>query len=100
MITGPSPDLQVLTELDKISRRLQEDGLSPGASGEEKQCHLWQQLLNSEAKLHAATQEVQTLRVQQANEMKEVRLSFVVLFDQLSSWSEPMMCNETPKKTV
>uniref|UniRef100_A0A3B4FND3 Coiled-coil domain-containing protein 30-like n=1 Tax=Pundamilia nyererei TaxID=303518 RepID=A0A3B4FND3_9CICH len=59
-------------ELDKISRRLQEDGLSPGANGEEKQCHLWQQLLNSEAKLHAATQEVQTLRVQQANEMKEL----------------------------
>uniref|UniRef100_A0A3Q4GRT8 Coiled-coil domain containing 30 n=1 Tax=Neolamprologus brichardi TaxID=32507 RepID=A0A3Q4GRT8_NEOBR len=59
-------------ELDKISRRLQEDGLSPGASGEEKQRHLWQQLLTSEAKLHAATQEVQTLRVQQANEMKEL----------------------------
>ncbi|XP_013126597.1 trichohyalin isoform X3 [Oreochromis niloticus] len=63
---------EVLTELDKISRRLQEDGLSPGASAEEKQCHLWQQLLNSEAKLHGATQEVQTLRVQQANEMKEL----------------------------
>lgn len=63
---------EVSTELDKISRRLQEDGLSPGASAEERQRHLWQQLLNSEVKLHAATQEVQTLRMQQANEMKEL----------------------------
>ncbi|XP_030588485.1 coiled-coil domain-containing protein 30 isoform X2 [Archocentrus centrarchus] len=63
---------EVSTEVDKISRRLQEDGLSPGASAEERQRHLWQQLLNSEVKLHAATKEVQTLRMQQANEMKEL----------------------------
>ncbi|XP_051805217.1 coiled-coil domain-containing protein 30 isoform X2 [Acanthochromis polyacanthus] len=60
------------TELDQISMRLQEDGLPPAASAEERQRHLWQQLLNSEAKLQSATQELQTLRLQQANEMKEV----------------------------
>uniref|UniRef100_A0A3B4ZZK6 Coiled-coil domain-containing protein 30-like n=1 Tax=Stegastes partitus TaxID=144197 RepID=A0A3B4ZZK6_9TELE len=63
---------EVWTELDQISMRLQEDGLPPGASAEERQRHLWQQLLNSEGKLQSATQELQTLRLQQANEMKEV----------------------------
>ncbi|XP_040901809.1 coiled-coil domain-containing protein 30 isoform X1 [Toxotes jaculatrix] len=63
---------EVLTELDQISMRLQEDGLPPAASAEERQRHLWQQLLRSEAKLQSATQELQTLRTQQANEMKEV----------------------------
>ncbi|XP_071331914.1 coiled-coil domain-containing protein 30 isoform X3 [Trachinotus anak] len=63
---------EVWTELDQISLRLQEDGLPPAATAEERQCHLWQQLLRSEAKLQSATQELQTLRTQQANEMKEV----------------------------
>lgn len=63
---------EVRTDLDQISMRLQEDGLPPGASVEERQCHLWHQLLEREAKLHSATQELQTLRTQQANEMQEV----------------------------
>lgn len=46
--------------------------MPPGASVEERQCHLWQQLLDSEAKLQSAAQELQTLRSQQASEMKEV----------------------------
>nr|XP_033942050.1 coiled-coil domain-containing protein 30 isoform X3 [Pseudochaenichthys georgianus] len=63
---------EVQTELDKISLRLQEDGLPPGAGVEERQRHLWQQLLAREAHLQSATQELQTLRTQQACEMKEV----------------------------
>uniref|UniRef100_A0A3B4YW45 Coiled-coil domain containing 30 n=1 Tax=Seriola lalandi dorsalis TaxID=1841481 RepID=A0A3B4YW45_SERLL len=63
---------EVWTELDQISMRLQEDGLPPAASAEERQRHLWQQLLRSEAKLQSAAQELQALRTQQANEMKEV----------------------------
>ncbi|XP_034001393.1 trichohyalin isoform X4 [Trematomus bernacchii] len=63
---------EVQTELDKISMRLQEDGLPPGAGVEERQRHLWQQLLAREANLQSATQELQTLRTQQACEMKEV----------------------------
>ncbi|XP_016891752.1 coiled-coil domain-containing protein 30 isoform X2 [Cynoglossus semilaevis] len=59
-------------ELVQISMRLQEDGLPPDATEEEKHRFLWQQLLGSEAKLHSVTQELQTLRTQQANEMKEV----------------------------
>lgn len=66
-------DLQVLTELDQISMRLQEDGLPPGAGAEERQRHLWQLLLNSEANLQSGNQELQNLRTQQAIEMKEVR---------------------------
>lgn len=65
---------QVRTVLDQISTRLQEDGLPPDASVEEQQRHLWQQLLAREAKLQSATQEVQTLRTQQASEMKEVNI--------------------------
>ena len=41
---------------------------------EERQHHLWQELLAKEAKLQAAAQELQTLRTQQANEMKEVNM--------------------------
>ncbi|XP_041800853.1 coiled-coil domain-containing protein 30 isoform X3 [Chelmon rostratus] len=63
---------EVRTELDQISERLQEDGLPPGASVEERQRHLWQQLLDSETKLRSANQELRTLRTQQANEMTEV----------------------------
>ncbi|XP_078110833.1 uncharacterized protein ccdc30 isoform X2 [Sander vitreus] len=63
---------EVRTELDQISMRLQEDGLPPGASVEERQRHLWQQLLAREANLQSSTQELQTLRTQQASEMKEV----------------------------
>ncbi|XP_032378010.1 coiled-coil domain-containing protein 30 isoform X3 [Etheostoma spectabile] len=63
---------EVRTELDQISMRLQEDGLPPGASVEERQRHLWQQLLAREANLQASTQELQMLRTQQASEMKEV----------------------------
>ncbi|XP_041860848.1 paramyosin isoform X2 [Melanotaenia boesemani] len=63
---------EVWTELDQISMRLQEDGLPPEASMEARQHHLWQLLISSEAKLLSVTQELQTLRTQQANEMKEV----------------------------
>ncbi|KAM9752597.1 uncharacterized protein ccdc30 isoform 2-T3 [Menidia menidia] len=63
---------EVWTELDLISMRLQEDGLSSEANVEERQCHLWRLLLSSEKKLKSATQELQALRTQQAKEMKEV----------------------------
>uniref|UniRef100_A0A3Q1IMM0 Coiled-coil domain containing 30 n=1 Tax=Anabas testudineus TaxID=64144 RepID=A0A3Q1IMM0_ANATE len=65
-------DEEVRTELDRITMRLQQDGLPPAASVEERQRHLWQQLISSEEKLQSATQELQTLRTQQSNEMKEV----------------------------
>nr|XP_015823069.2 coiled-coil domain-containing protein 30 isoform X2 [Nothobranchius furzeri] len=63
---------KVWMELDQISKRCQEDGLPLEASTEERQRHLWQQLLNSETKLQSATEELLTLRTQQANEMKEL----------------------------
>ncbi|XP_029974224.1 trichohyalin isoform X2 [Salarias fasciatus] len=63
---------EVCPDTDCVSVRLQEDGLPPQASAEEKQQHLWQQLRKSEADLQSATRELQTLRLQQANEMKEV----------------------------
>ncbi|KAM8753924.1 uncharacterized protein ccdc30 isoform 2-T2 [Acanthopagrus schlegelii] len=65
-------DEEVPTELDQISSRLQEDGLPPGASVEERQRHLWRLLLESEAKLRSSNKELQTIRTQQANEMEEV----------------------------
>ena len=64
--------VQVRTELDQIAARLQDDGLAPAAGPEERQCHLWRELVGSEGKLQAASQELQTLRTQQAGEMKEV----------------------------
>ncbi|KAM4571011.1 uncharacterized protein ccdc30 [Fundulus diaphanus] len=63
---------EFLTDLDQMTKRLQEDGLPPQASAEERQRHLWQQLLSTEATLRSVSEELQTLRTQQANEMKEV----------------------------
>lgn len=60
------------TELDHISTQLQEYGSPTGASVEEQQHHLCQQLLDRETKLRAATEELQTLRTQQAKEKEEV----------------------------
>ncbi|XP_019743493.1 coiled-coil domain-containing protein 30 isoform X2 [Hippocampus comes] len=63
---------EVHTELDPISARLQQDGLPPGASPEERQHHLWRRLLDTEAALQLSAQELRNLRSQQATEMKEV----------------------------
>uniref|UniRef100_A0A3Q2UJ91 Coiled-coil domain containing 30 n=1 Tax=Fundulus heteroclitus TaxID=8078 RepID=A0A3Q2UJ91_FUNHE len=63
---------EFLTDLDRMTKRLQEDGLPPQAGAEERQRHLWQQLLSTEATLQSVSEELQTLRTQQANEMKEV----------------------------
>ncbi|XP_014828617.1 PREDICTED: trichohyalin-like isoform X2 [Poecilia mexicana] len=63
---------EFLTELDQITKRLQDDGVPPEAGAAERQQHLWRQLLDAEAKLQSVSKELQTLRTQQANEMKEV----------------------------
>ncbi|CAB1329583.1 unnamed protein product [Coregonus sp. 'balchen'] len=63
---------EVPSELDQIALRLQEGGLAHSASPEECQRHLWRQLLHCEGDLRTATQELHTLRTQQATEMKEV----------------------------
>ncbi|XP_029575538.1 coiled-coil domain-containing protein 30 isoform X3 [Salmo trutta] len=63
---------EVPSELDQIALRLQEGGLASSASAEECQRHLWRQLLHCEGDLRTATQELHTLRTQQATEMKEV----------------------------
>ncbi|KAG7472837.1 hypothetical protein MATL_G00113260 [Megalops atlanticus] len=59
-------------ELDEVARRLREDGLAPGASAEERQLRLWRLLRDSEGSLASATEELRSLRAQQATEMKEV----------------------------
>ncbi|XP_017565576.2 coiled-coil domain-containing protein 30 isoform X2 [Pygocentrus nattereri] len=59
-------------ELQELSVHLQKDGLSPEASADERQCHLWRLLQRSEGTLAAATEELQALRTQQASEMREV----------------------------
>lgn len=52
--------------------RLMDNGLPAKASVEEQLLHLWQQLLDTETKLHSTTEELQTLRGEQAKEMEEV----------------------------
>ncbi|KAM9444645.1 uncharacterized protein ccdc30 isoform 2-T2 [Clarias gariepinus] len=60
------------TELKELFVRLEKDGLPCQASADERQCHLWRLLQNSEGSLASAIQELQALREQQASEMKEV----------------------------
>lgn len=52
--------------------RLVDNGLPSNASVEEQLLHLWRQLLDAETKLHSTTEELETLRGQQAKEMEEV----------------------------
>ncbi|KAL1249914.1 hypothetical protein QQF64_020919 [Cirrhinus molitorella] len=59
-------------ELDGLTLRLQRDGVSPETSAEERELHLWRLLQRSEDSLTAATEDLQTLRTQQASEMREV----------------------------
>ncbi|XP_064153963.1 coiled-coil domain-containing protein 30 isoform X2 [Anguilla rostrata] len=59
-------------ELEEMGQRLREDGLPPTASPDERQRHLWRLLRRCEGSLASATQDLQTLRTQQAAEMKEV----------------------------
>ncbi|KAL6482862.1 hypothetical protein MHYP_G00077340 [Metynnis hypsauchen] len=59
-------------ELQELSVHLQKEGLSPEASADERQRHLWRLLQRSEGTLAAATEELQALRTQQASEMREV----------------------------
>ncbi|KAG5838658.1 hypothetical protein ANANG_G00225950 [Anguilla anguilla] len=59
-------------ELEEMGQRLREDGLPPAASPDERQRHLWRLLRRCEGSLASATQDLQTLRTQQAAEMKEV----------------------------
>ncbi|XP_059383685.1 coiled-coil domain-containing protein 30 isoform X3 [Carassius carassius] len=59
-------------ELDELTLRLQRDGVSPEAPLEERELHLWRLLQRSEGSLTAATEDLQTLRTQQASEMREV----------------------------
>ncbi|XP_060914705.1 coiled-coil domain-containing protein 30 isoform X6 [Labrus mixtus] len=56
---------------EEVQTRL-DGGIPLGTSAEERQGHPCQKLLDSEAKLQTATQELQTLRTQQAKEMLEV----------------------------
>lgn len=62
----------MLTKLDHMSTQLQEYGLPTGARVEEQQHHPCQQLHDCETKLRVATEELQTLRTQQAKEKEEV----------------------------
>nr|XP_057940137.1 coiled-coil domain-containing protein 30 isoform X2 [Doryrhamphus excisus] len=62
----------VRSEHDQISVQLQGDGLPPVVSSDEPQRNLWRRLLDTEAELQQSTQELRTIRSQQANEMKEV----------------------------
>ncbi|KAG1961824.1 coiled-coil domain-containing protein 30 isoform X2 [Pimephales promelas] len=59
-------------ELDEITLRLHRDGVSPEASTVEREQHLWRLLQSSECSLTAATEDLQSLRTQQASEMREV----------------------------
>lgn len=70
--SAPSLGCQVRTKPDHVSTQLQEYGLPMGASVEEQQHHRCQQLHDCETKLQVATEELQTLRTQQAKEKEEV----------------------------
>lgn len=62
---------------------MQRDGVSPEAPAEERELHLWRLLQRSEGSLSAATEDLQTLRTQQASEMREVS-------QQMAGWASAL----------
>ncbi|XP_075461205.1 coiled-coil domain-containing protein 30 isoform X2 [Ascaphus truei] len=58
--------------LDDVLRDLKEEGLNPIANAEERLSFLWTLYLGTKTKLRAATNSLEELREQQAEEMKEV----------------------------
>ncbi|XP_051516091.1 coiled-coil domain-containing protein 30-like [Myxocyprinus asiaticus] len=59
-------------ELEEITLHLHRNGFCPQASAEERECHLLHLLQCSEGSLTVTTEDLQTLRTQQASEMREV----------------------------
>eukprot|EP00058_Branchiostoma_floridae_P006127 XP_002591615.1 hypothetical protein BRAFLDRAFT_80711 [Branchiostoma floridae] len=59
-------------ELEEIGRRLHDDGLDPKVDDELKLRHVWRLYQRSEVSLKSALGDIQDLKLQQAEEMKEV----------------------------
>ncbi|XP_066297293.1 uncharacterized protein [Branchiostoma lanceolatum] len=59
-------------ELEEIGRRLHDDGLDPTVDDELKLRHVWRLYQRSEVSLKSALADIQDLKLQQAEEMKEV----------------------------
>ncbi|XP_075695657.1 coiled-coil domain-containing protein 30 isoform X2 [Rhinoderma darwinii] len=63
---------KVHDQSEDIVDKLKEKGFSPGTSTEEYLCFLWDLYQIAESKLQASTNSLEELRLQQAEEMKEV----------------------------
>ncbi|XP_053865300.1 coiled-coil domain-containing protein 30 isoform X2 [Malaclemys terrapin pileata] len=59
-------------QVEDILERLKEEGIDPSASVDEQLCYVWQLFLCNEDKLRSASQDLENLRQQQAEEMREV----------------------------
>ncbi|XP_077168228.1 coiled-coil domain-containing protein 30 isoform X2 [Paroedura picta] len=57
---------------EELRQKLEDEGLDPKASPEEKLCYVWGLFLHSREKLHSATSELEQLKQQQVEEMREV----------------------------
>ncbi|XP_054857775.1 trichohyalin-like [Eublepharis macularius] len=60
------------TYVEDIRQKLKDEGIDPKASVDEQLCYVWSLFLHSREKLHSATSELEQLRQQQVEEMKEV----------------------------
>ncbi|XP_053546964.1 coiled-coil domain-containing protein 30 [Bombina bombina] len=58
--------------LEEIQRKIKQEGLNPGASAEENLRILWTLYQGTQLKLQSATNSLDQLKLQQAEEMKEV----------------------------
>ncbi|TFK00039.1 EGF-containing fibulin-like extracellular matrix protein 1 [Platysternon megacephalum] len=65
----PAPEK---VQVEDILERLKEEGIDPSTSADEQLCYVWQLFLRNEDKLRSASQDLENLRQQQAEEMREV----------------------------
>ncbi|XP_077998230.1 uncharacterized protein LOC144451301 [Glandiceps talaboti] len=66
------PKIADINELDDIQQKLQDDGLDPNISNNDKLRHLWRLYVRADTSLSSALKDVEELRIQQAQEMQEV----------------------------
>ncbi|XP_038602115.1 coiled-coil domain-containing protein 30 [Tachyglossus aculeatus] len=75
-VNNPATGMEKATlekvQLEDVLHHLRKEGIDPHATAEEQLCYVWCLFQHSEGRLRSASQDLEDLKVKQAEEMKEV----------------------------
>uniref|UniRef100_A0A6I8NAH4 Coiled-coil domain containing 30 n=1 Tax=Ornithorhynchus anatinus TaxID=9258 RepID=A0A6I8NAH4_ORNAN len=72
LATGMEKATLEKVQLEDVLHHLRKEGIDPHATAEEQLCYVWSLFQHSEGRLRSATQDLEDLKLKQAEEMKEV----------------------------